>query len=232
MRMLSVKMIVVFLSITLGVFAYLNTPTCLAGPPIGGGDTSPLTDGPKIPPGLNLGGTDTKVTPPSNAGAGGVKANATPGSSCITASMRPGRWFGTAGNLKCAGLGDSCPAQNGPGQVFGTLTNMVCAGLGDSCPAQNGPGKVFGTPTNMVCACLGDPCPAQSGPGKVYGTASNMVCAGPGDPCTAQNGSQGKVVGIPPNVTCAGLGDPCLAPNGRQGTMVNTAGGKLVCTSK
>jgi len=37
MRMLSVKMIVVFLSITLGVFAYLNTPTCLAGPPIGAG---------------------------------------------------------------------------------------------------------------------------------------------------------------------------------------------------
>lgn len=234
-------MIMVFLFLALGILACLSTPTCMAGPPIsptGGKNPSStiqitpsgepkLNAGPNQ--GLNPGGTDTKVNPTSNAGGGG--ANAAPGSPCTTASLAQGRWFGTPGNLKCAGLGDSCPAQSGPGKVFGTSTNMVCAGLGDSCPAQSGPGKVFGTPSNMVCAGLGDPCPAQNGQGKVYGTTSNMVCAGPGDPCPTQGGSQGKVVGVPPNVVCAGPGDPCPAPNGQQGTMMFNTSGKLVCTS-
>ena len=88
-------------------------------------------------------------------------------SACVTSSGKVGRWFGTPGNMKCAGPGDSCPAANGPGIVYGIIPdNMKCAGLGDSCPAANGPGKMFGTPNNMKCAGLGDPCPAPNGPGK------------------------------------------------------------------
>jgi hypothetical protein len=103
-------------------------------------------------------------------------------SSCVTSSGKVGRWFGTPGNMKCAGPGDSCPAANGPGIVYGIIPdNMKCAGLGDSCPAANGPGKVFGTPDNMKCAGLGDPCPAANGPGKVSGTPDNMKCVGLGD---------------------------------------------------
>ena len=83
-------------------------------------------------------------------------AATTPGSLCTIHSGKAGRWFGTPNNMVCAGLGDSCPAQNGPGKVFGTPNNMKCAGLGDPCPAPNGPGKVTGTSNNMQCTGLAD----------------------------------------------------------------------------
>ena len=128
-------------------------------------------------------------------------------SACVTSSGKVGRWFGTPGNMKCAGPGDSCPAANGPGIVYGIIPdNMKCAGLGDPCPAANGPGKMFGTPNNMKCAGLGDSCPAANGPGKVFGTPDNMVCAGLGDTCPAANGP-GVVSGSAGNMKCTGLGD-------------------------
>ena len=89
-------------------------------------------------------------------------------SSCVTSSGKVGRWFGTPGNMKCAGPGDPCPAANGPGIVYGTTPdNMKCAGLGDPCPAPNGPGKVSGTPDNMKCVGLGDTGPKGLGPNNI-----------------------------------------------------------------
>ena len=51
-----------------------------------------------------------------------------PGSSCETSSGKAGSWFGTPGNMKCAGLGEACPAKNGPGVVVDKGGQLSCVG--------------------------------------------------------------------------------------------------------